>query len=277
MRKLPWVGDEHPVLDADLGHVEREHLAPARVGPRRGLAAAAVGRAVLDGEDGGAVVPGLGLGQRSAGGLQVLGAHAATAPDDLRALGPPVQGQLRVLGALDAGLLAPSGGREIAEVGVDAEREIGEVAQPREHAGDVIRGDAVDRQRAHPHLLKAPRRPAKGVTLRSAPMLAVDTAHAVAAAPEAQPHRDPGVEQRLDGGVGGAADQRQGLEQDEIRGLLLERAREQRDRLAAVGRVDVSVDAEGNRHLVGAAGVLRGRAGQADGAAHDVHPVDGLR
>ena len=76
--------------------------------------------------------------------------------------------------------------------------------------------------------------------------------------------------------VGGAAHERERLEQDQVGRVLLERAGEQADGLPAVGRVDVAVDAEGDRDLVGPAGLGRGLASQADGAPRDVHPVDRL-
>src|SRR5947209_7868884 len=82
-------------------------------------------------------------------------------------------------------------------------------------------------ERAQPHLRKAPGGAAEGVTLRPAPMLAVDPAQSLAAAAKAQPHRQPGLKQRLDGGIGRTTHQRQRLDQDQIGALLLEGARQQ--------------------------------------------------
>ena len=88
--------------------------------------------------------------------------------------------------ACDGALVAPAGRGQIPEVGVDAEREVGEVAQPREHPGGVVGRDAVDQQRGGAELLEAARGAAEGVALGTAPVLAVDAADAVAAAPEAR-------------------------------------------------------------------------------------------
>ena len=71
---------------------------------------------------------------------------------------------------------------QMAEVRVDAERQLGEVAQPRDDARHVVDRQAVDQQRLDAHLLEAPRGAAEEVALGRAPVLAVDPAHAVAAA-----------------------------------------------------------------------------------------------
>ena len=218
----------------------------------------------------------LGVSERGAGSGQVFGAHATATADDLRALRPPAERQLGVLAAGDARILAPAGDRQVAEVGVDAERQIGEVAQPREHPRDVVGRDAVDRQRADAHLLEAPGGATERVPLGPAPVLAVDSADSLAAAPEAEPDRQAGVEQRLDRRVGGAAHERERLEQDQIRPRLLERPRQQPDRLAAIAGVDVAVDAERDRDLALAAGVRSRVTRETDGAAREIHPVDGL-
>ena len=176
----------------------------------------------------------------------------------------------------DPGLVTPAGRRQVAEVGVDAERQVGEVAQPGEHAGDVIGGQAVDRERADPHLLEAARGAPERVALGAAPVLAVDAAYAVAAAAEAEPHGQAGAEQGLDGRVRRAAHERQRLDQDQVGRVVLERPREQPDRLAAIGGIDVAVDAERDRDLVGPTGFGRGFAGEANAATREVHPVDRL-
>ena len=191
----------------------------------------------------------------------MLRPDAAAATDDLRPLLAPLQRHLRVLAAPRSRLVAPPAGGQIAEVRVDAKRQIGEVAQPRDHPGDVVGRHAVDRQGADADLLETPRRAAEGVALGSAPVLAVDAAHAVTATAKAHPHRQPGRQQRLDRRVGRAPHQRHRLDQDQVRRLLLEGPRQQPDRLAAVGGVDVAVDAERDRDLVAAAGLLgRSRA-----------------
>ena len=249
---------EHAVLDREVREVEREHLPPARSRSSVAAGAPVAGDRLL-----GLVrqrrrmrVPGLRRLEREPRRREVLGTDAAAAADQLGALLAPLERELGVLGAADARLVPPAGGRQVAEVRVDAEREVGEVPQPREHPGDVVGRHAVDRQRADAHLLEAARRAAERVALGAAPMLAVDAADAVPAAAEAEPHRQPGLEQRLDRRVRRAAHERQRLEQDQVGPVLLERAREQADRLATVGRVDVAVDAERDGHLVAAAGLV---------------------
>ena len=165
----------------------------------------------------------LGVRERGAGSGEVLGADAAASADDLRALFAPVERELGVLGTADAELMAPAGGGQVPQVRVHAERQVGEVPQPRQHPGDVVGWHAVDRQGRDPHLLEAARRAAERVALGTAPVLAVHAAHAVPAAPEAEPYRNPRLEQALDGGVCGAAYQREGLEQDEVGRIFLER------------------------------------------------------
>ena len=96
---------------------------------------------------------------------------------------------------------------------------------------------AVDEQRADTHALEAPRRPAEQVPLGRAPVLPVDAADAVAAATEADPDGQPGRQQALDRLEGErVADQRQRLEQDQVRRLVLEDARQQVERAATLGR-----------------------------------------
>ena len=137
----------------------------------------------------------------------------------------------------------------------------------------MVRRDAVDRQRADAHLLEAARGAAERVALGTAPVLAVDPTDTVAAAPEAQPHGQAGREQRLDRLIGRGADERQRLDQDQVRRLVLEGAGQQADRVAPVGRVDVAVDAERDRDLIAAAGLLRGLRASRTPCARDVHPV----
>ena len=126
----------------------------------------------------------------------------------------------------------------------------------------------------HAELVQAPGGAAELVALRAAPVLAEDAAHAVAAAAEARPHRDPGGHERLDGGQGEpVADEGDGLQQDEVGRVVLEGARQQLDELAPGRAVDVAVDGEGERDLVLAAGLLDRLAPDLDAEARDVHPV----
>ena len=155
----------------------------------------------------------------------MLRRRPAAAADDLRALGAPAERELRVLGRPDVVVEAPLGAGEVPEVRVDAERQLGEVAQPRQHPGHVVDREAVDQERADAHLLEAPGRAAEEVALGRAPVLPEDAAHAVPAAPEGEPDREPGLEQPLDGLVGRrVADESERLEQDQIRRVLLEDA-----------------------------------------------------
>ena len=160
IRKLPWVGTNTPsstsISGTSSGNISRPR-GSAHDGASRRLPFGAV----LRRRHGGPLVAGLGVGQRGPRRLQVLGPHAAAAADDLGALVAPAQRQLGVLRALDAGLVAPPRRGQVAEVGVDAERQVGEVAQPREHAGDVIGRDAVDGQRARPPSPRSAVRPGR--------------------------------------------------------------------------------------------------------------------
>jgi hypothetical protein len=203
----------------------------------------------------------------------MLGTDPAAAADDLRTLLPPAQRAPRVLRATDVALVTPTRGGQVAEVRVDAERQIREVPQPGDHPLDVVGRDAVDQQRPHAELLEAQRGATERVALRPAPVLAVNAADTVTTATEARPHRQPGRHQRLDRRVCRVAHERERLEQDQVRRLVLERPAEQPDRLLAVGRVDVPVEAERDRHLVPAAGVLRGGPGEPHRTPRDVHPV----
>ena len=94
---------------------------------RRPVARLALPEVAGDRRVGGA---GLRVGQRRAGGRDVLDADPAAAAHDLCALLAPLQRELGVLGAADRGLRAPAVRRQVAQVGVDAERQVREVAQP---------------------------------------------------------------------------------------------------------------------------------------------------
>jgi hypothetical protein len=119
------VGARDVGVDHEVGQVEREQRAPAAV------AEAQAGRALPcvsgDGRMRGA---GLRVGERGARGADVLDADAAAAAHDLGALLAPAQRELGVLVAADRVLRPPSVRRQVAEVGVDAEREVREVAEP---------------------------------------------------------------------------------------------------------------------------------------------------
>ena len=273
-------GDENPRLAHDLGQLQREQQALVLVDPRRwcevlGQAAARAQDRVGEGRRGRGLAPARELAHARGRGFDVLGAHATAAADDVGALVAPAGGQLGVLVAADRAVEAPAVVGVVAEVGIDAERQVGEVAQPRQHARHVVGRQAVDHQRLDALLLEVAGRAAELVALGAAPVLAEDAAHAVAAAAEAHPDRDARGDQRLDHLVGQTfADQRHRLEQDEVGRILLEDAGQQRQRLLARLRVDVAVDREGERDLAGAAALLDRLAAELDAAARDVHPVD---
>jgi hypothetical protein len=138
----------------------------------------------------------------------------------------------------------------------------------------VVRRHAVDHEGPDALLLEAACRAPERVPLRSAPVLAVYAAHAAAAAAEAEPHRQARAEEVLDGLVRRVADEREGLEQDEVGRVGLEGAREQADRLRRVRAVDVAVEAEGDGDLPLPARLGDRLAGEAHALARDVHPVD---
>src|SRR5262249_21139925 len=171
-------------------------------------------------------------------GGDVVGARAAAAADDLRALLAPRERHLGVLVAADAGVEAPARVGEVAEVGIDAEWQGGEGAQGADHPGDGGGRGAVDEQRAGPPGLEGAGGAAELVALRAAPVLAVDAADAVAAAAEAQPHREADGEELLDGLEQRGPQDGERLDEDEVRRARLvgEEPGEEADRLAAVGR-----------------------------------------
>ena len=182
--------------------------------------------------------------------------------------------QVGVLVAVDGAVEAPAVGRVVAEVRIDAERQVGEVAQPREHPGHVVGRQAVDEQRPDPDLLEVVDGAAELVALGPAPVLAEHAADAVPAAAEADPDGDPALHERLDGAERQpVADERHRLEQDEVGRVLVEHARQQLEHLLARLAVDVAVDAEGERRVAGAAGLLDRLAPDAQAAPGDVHPV----
>ena len=216
----------------------------------------------------------LGLGERGAERGDVVARDAAAAADDLRALVAPAERELGVGLGADRVVEAPALAGQVAEVRVDAERQLGEVAQPRDDAGHVIDRQAVDQQRLDAHLLEAPRGAAEEVALGRAPVLAVDAAHAVAAAAVREPHGQARLEQQLDHLVGRRlADQRERLEQQHVRRVVREHAREQLDRLAPARRVDLLGDRERDGGLALAPGLDRGLARELDAQAGDVDPV----
>ena len=170
---------------------------------------------------------------------------------------------------------APAVGRVVAEVRIDAERQVGEVAQPREHPGHVVGRQAVDEERPD---ARAPR---SGATARpnsspsGPPQCWPNTPHT----PWRQRRKltqtgMPALHERLDGAERQpVADERHRLEQDEVGRVLVEDARQELEHLLARLAVDVAVDAESERRVAGAPGLRDRLAPDAQAAPGDVHPV----
>ena len=193
IRKLPWVGANTPGSTVRSGkssgnraaRASRPTVSRARACARLARSAARRRRASASGR----AWPGL----VSASAVRAAAMCSGPTPQQPPMICAPSSRHRSASSAYSSaptlGLLSPAGGRQVAEVRVHAERQIGEVAQPRHHPGDVVRRHAVDRQRADAHLLEPARRTAERVALGAAPVLAVDAAHAVPAAAEAQPDR----------------------------------------------------------------------------------------
>ncbi len=133
-----------------------------------------------------------------------------------------------------------------------------------DHPGDVVDGEAVDQERGHAHLLEPRRRAAEEIALGRPPVLAVDAADAVPAAPKREPEGKAELDEGRDEIEGvGLADQRERLEQDQVRRLVLEDPRQQAGRAGAAERLRLVGDGEGDRPRP--VGVLGGsRAREAD-------------
>ena len=211
---------EHAGLDGEVGdrRAGRDAVAPARRPSRRHAigfrGGASSGRGARPGdptEQG----PSRRVSASAARAAAMWsGPHAAAAADDLGALtaarllaSSPYSGRRP-----RSRWLTPAGRDcEVAEVGIDAERQVGEVPQPREHARHVVGRKAVDQERAHPDSSKrraaSPNRFAPGP-----PSAPEDAAHAVPAAPGSAIPAGPS-RQTLDRLVRRAADERERLEQ----------------------------------------------------------------
>ena len=272
-------GFEHARVTRDLWEVQREHLAAAGIGPM--LRRATVARDASgpsSGSAAGRLCPGLVPSQHRAAPAARCSGPTPQQPPMICA---PSSRQLSASLAYSSPPMLGSWRQPAADryprFGYDTERKVGEVTQPRQHPGDVVGRHAVDRQRADAHLLEPARRATEGVALGPAPMLAVDAAHAVATAAEAQPHGQAGVEQRLDRRVRRAAYERQGL--DRIRsGWSSSNARDSSrivSRPSGVSTSPLMLNATATSSL--AAGVPCGGPGEADGAPRHVHPVHRLR
>ena len=141
----------------------------------------------------------------------------------------------------------------------------------------MVDRQAVDQERADAHVLEAPRRAPEEVALGRAPVLAEDAADAVAAAAEREPDRQAELEEELDGLEGlRLADQRQRLEQHEVRRVLGEHAGEQLDGRAPVRRVHLLGDRERDGAVVAAAALVDRAAREPHAEPRDVHPVHDL-
>ena len=156
----PLRRNEDSRLDREIGKGERVDRASLLVAPgvggrrRAPSAASAAGRHSY---------PARRSRERARGGGDVLRGDAAAPADDLRALVAPLEREPRVRLRIDPVVEAPQPARQVAEVRVDAERHVGEVAQPAHHPGYVVDGEAVDQERRDAHLLEPRRRPAEEI------------------------------------------------------------------------------------------------------------------
>ena len=178
---------EDVALGDEVREGQRVQGAPGRIDPRLGRRRMGAAELVGPPCSGARCAPRL-AGQRRARGADLLGPDAAAAADQLCALLAPAHGHAGELVGPGVGVDVPAVAREVADVGVHAERQVGEVAQVREHPVDVVGRDAAEQQGADAELLEATHGAPEGVALRAAPVLAVDAAQPVAAAPERQPH-----------------------------------------------------------------------------------------
>ena len=271
--------DEHARLDQQLGHRQGVEGVLARVAPvleRPGVSpGGALGALAAVALERGRAGPGPRAREPGLGGGDVLRANAAAAADQLCPLLSPLRGELGVLGARDLAVERPARLGVVAEVGIDAERQVGEVAQPGEHPRDVVGRDAVDHQRSGAHLLEAAGRPAEEVALGASPVLAEHAAETVAASPEAEPDGEAAGDQRLHAAEGDVLDEGHGLQQDQVGRLLLEDAGEQLQALQPLFVGDIAMEAEGHGDLALTADVRHGLAGEPDPAAGELHPVPG--
>ena len=122
---------EHARLEDQVREREREQVATGAVGPALGgLRPRRPRGGVRKRRPCAAAGPAACRPSAALRGRDVLRADAAAAADDLRALGAPPQRHLGVFRAADVVVEAPAGVRQVAEVGIDAERHVGEVAQP---------------------------------------------------------------------------------------------------------------------------------------------------
>ena len=118
------------------------------------------------------------------------------------------------------------------------------------HAGNVVDGQAVDQKGVDAHLFEAARSPAEEIALRWAPVLAVDTADAVAAASKRDPDGQPELEEVFDERERlGLADEREGLEQDHVGLLVVEDLREEPRGAAPRERLCVLRQREGDARV----------------------------
>ena len=104
----------------------------------------------------------------------------------------------------------------------------------------MICGEAVDEQRVHAEPLETLRSTPELIAFRTAPVLPVDAAHPVTAAAEAEPdgqaHREGdlnALERKP------LPDQRHGLQQQQVRRIVLQHPRKQLERHELLARVDV--------------------------------------
>ena len=205
-RKLPCVGTKTPgVADRCRGTAAgrasrpRASVQAARDGPRRGAGEPVSRRRRGRGARPGSVCSSAAFARRDVlAGRRRSSRRRSARPR--RATAAPCCAYSALA---DVAVEAPAGVGEVAEVGVDAERQVGEVAQPRRACPPTWSG-GMQLSSSAPTPISSKRRAARPNASPSgpAPVLAEDAAHALAAAAEAEPHRQPRVEQPLDRRVG---------------------------------------------------------------------------
>ena len=138
----------------------------------------------------------------------------------------------------------------------------------------MVRGQAVDEQRAHTESFELPGRASEEVTFRAAPVLPVDATHPVAAATEAEPDGQAGLQHDLHCRHGEVvAEQRHRFHENQVGRILRQDPEQQAQRIELLGMGDITIEREGDGAAVALASLLDGLAGQPHAEARHVHPM----
>ena len=261
-RKLPWVGTKTPGSQIRSGSGSGKRSRPPS-SVQRGAGRAAGSRA------------------RAAPGAGRAGGPPAVRPSAARAAAtwsgptpqqPPIScapsarqrsGEGGEVVAADRRLEAPAVGGRVAEVGVDAEREVGEVAQPRHACPPRGRAGCSSRAARRPRAPRSgaprgrtrrpPARPSAGRRRRTRRGGSGGSSARPGARWRAAPRRSRSVESRTSASVSTRI--RSGGSSSSSRASSV-------DRVAALGRVDVAVEAERDSAVAAVADRLAGQAGR---------------